>query len=70
MPAMRRYRVTETREVEVDANNAVDATRIAGLAFEKGQNPDNGVTKDLSLEGVWGNTVNRIRTIDISTMED
>ena len=71
MPAIRRYRVSETREVDVDARTAVEAAQIADVAFRNGQNSDHGVVvQDLSLEGTWGNTVTEIRTTDITVREN
>lgn len=70
MPTIRRYRVVEMREVYVDANTAVDATRIAGAAFEHGQDERYGVAQGKAPEGIWGNAVTQVRTIDISTTED
>lgn len=70
MPTMRRYRVVETREVYVDANDVVGATQIAGAAFEHGQNAAHGVAQGKGPEGVWGNTVTQIRAIDILTTEE
>lgn len=70
MPAMRRYRVTETREVYVDANDLVGATRIAGAAFEHGQNSSYGVAQGQAPEGIWGNTVTQIRAIDMTATEE
>lgn len=70
MPQMRRYRVVEMREVYVDANTAVDATRIAGAAFEHGQDASHGVAQGKAPEGIWGNTVTQARTIDISATEE
>lgn len=70
MPAMRRYRVTEMREVYVDANSVVDATRIGGAAFEHGQDASHGVAQGKAPEGVWGNTVTQVRAIDISATEE
>jgi hypothetical protein len=73
MPAIRRYRVTEIREVLVDANNPVDAVRIGAIAFTRGQSYDGRVddrVKQEELGDVYGNTVSQIRTIDISATED
>lgn len=70
MAVMRRYRVVEMREVYVDATTAVDATRIASAAFEHGQDISNSVALGKAPEGIWGNTVTKIRAIDISTTED
>lgn len=65
MPAIRRYVVKQTREVEVTANSAVDACRIAEAAFEHGQNADGGVARDKGPAGVWGNTDTHIRTVEV-----
>lgn len=63
MPEIRRYRVTQTRVVEVAANTEVDAVRIADAAFTHGQNTDLGVANGKGPEGVWGNTTNWVKTI-------
>lgn len=68
MPVIRHYRVTQTREVKVTANNPTDAVRIATAAFENGQNQDNGVVAGPS--GVWGNTSTPVRPIDINAYEE
>ena len=64
MPEIRRYIVTQTREVHVTANSAADAVRLADAAFEHGQNSDSGIARDKAPEGVWGNTESRIRTVE------
>lgn len=69
MPIIKSYVVSETREVRVHANNAVDAVRIAGVAFAKGQNSDYGVKAGDEVQGVWGNTSTRIETVSINADE-
>lgn len=59
MPEIRRYVVTQTREVRVQANSAADAGKIAAAAFANGQNIDAGVKN--GPEGIWGNTDGRIQ---------
>lgn len=66
MPEMLHYVVTQTRTVEVTANNSEDAVRIAAVAFEHGQNADCGVPYDKAPDGVWGNTRSRIKELKIS----
>lgn len=62
MPEMRRYIVTQTRQVEVAANKLEDAIRIAEYGFKYGQNSDWGVANvDGALVGLWGNTTKPIR---------
>lgn len=70
MPAMRRYRVVEMREVYVDAHDVVSAAQIAGAALKHGQDSSHGVAQGKAPEGVWGNTVTQIRAIDISATEE
>lgn len=70
MPKIRHYRVTQTREVKVTANSSIDAARIADVAFNDGQNSDNGVKASAKIEGIWGNTTSAVRTTDISTHEE
>lgn len=67
MPEIRRYTVTQTRQVRVDANSEVDAIRIADAAFTNGQNVDNSV-KDGPV-GIWGNTVSRVRVVAVEAHE-
>lgn len=54
MPAMRKYTVTQTRQVEVSANTPVDAVRIAGMAFD-GKPTESTIDTEVEL-GVWGHT--------------
>ena len=68
MPEIQHFVVTQTREVRVTANNAVDAVRIAGAAFENGQNSDYGVKN--GPEGIWGNTRSQIKVTDISASKE
>lgn len=70
MPAIRRFVVTETREVKVTANNAEAAVQIAAAAFKYGQNVDNGVANGKGPEGVWGNTASKIKTTAITAYEE
>lgn len=65
MPEIRRYKVAQVREVEVEANSVTDAARIAAAAFEHGQNSDSGVANGKAPEGVWGNTIRRIREVSL-----
>lgn len=65
MPEIIHYLVTQTRQVQVDAEDAEDAVRIAKAAFTHGQNSDCGVAKDKGPEGIWGNTTSRILETEI-----
>lgn len=69
MPEMRRYKVTQVREVFVKANTATTATQIAEAAFEHGQNQDGSVKIGKGPEGIWGNTTSHIREIELDTKE-
>jgi hypothetical protein len=69
MPEMRNYIVTQTRDVKVTANNEVDAVSIAAAAFEHGQNSDVSVVRNKAPVGIWGNTSNRIRVIEIRAID-
>ena len=66
MPEIRRYVVTQTREVEVTANHAEDAVRIANAAFRNGQK---GLDVIDGPSEVWGNTSSRVRQVEISAKE-
>lgn len=68
MPEIKYYVVTQEREVQVVANNPIDAARIAQAAFDNGQNQDNGV-KD-PPDGVFGNTRSKITNKDIWAREE
>lgn len=68
MPEIRHYKVSQTREVSVSANNPVDAVRIAGAAFEHGQDTTHGVKNGPA--GIWGNTDTLIKVTDISAREE
>lgn len=71
MPEMRHYIVTQVREVKVTANSIVDAGRIASAAFEHGHlGTTTSVAQGKSPEGVWGNTMSRIREIDLHVREE
>lgn len=71
MPEVRRYTVTQIREIKVHANSAVDAARIAEAAFEHGHlGTTPSVAANKGPEGVWGNTMSRIREIDLHVTED
>jgi len=54
MPAMRTYIVTQTRQIEVSANDTVGAVRIADLAF-KGEPVKSTLVVELQL-GIWGHS--------------
>lgn len=68
MPEIKYYVVTQEREVQVVANNPIDAARIAQAAFDNGQNQDNGVIKP--PEGIFGNTRSKINNKDIWAREE
>lgn len=59
MPEIKRFLVTQTRTVEVTANEMGDACDIGRAAFANGLNRDNGVID--GPVGVWGNTSSKIR---------
>lgn len=63
MPEIIHYTITQTRTVDASANNVTDAVRIAQVAFEHGQNSDNGVIEAHAPIDVYGNTTSRIREI-------
>ena len=64
MPEIKYYVVTETRRVEVTANDAVDAARLASAAFEHGQfETDAGIAAGKAPEGIWGNTTSKVERI-------
>ena len=68
MPIINNYVVTQTREVSVRANSLEDAIRLAGIAFEKGQNTEGGIMSD-DKDNVWGNTTSRIKETDLGARE-
>jgi hypothetical protein len=65
MSARMYYVVTQTREVEVVANNIEDAGLIASAAFEHGQDSEGRVPFGKTPFGVDGNTRTRIRIVDL-----
>lgn len=69
MPEMRHYKVVQIREVDVSANSAVEASRIAEVAFDFGQNMGNGVIPSNLLNEVWGNTTSKVREISLRADE-
>lgn len=68
MPAIRHYRVTQTRVVNVSANTPADAVQIAESAFTGGQRPDNDVI--VKLEGIWGHPTSRVRSTGMTCGEE
>ena len=70
MPEARHFKVTQTREVLVTANTAVDAARIAEAAFTHGQDTTGGVAYGKAPQGVWGNTNRKIREIRVEVQEE
>lgn len=73
MPEIRYYRVTQTREVRVVANNPVDAVRVADVAFNDGTDPNGWPVKKLKdgEDDVFGYSRDREpKVTDIMVMED
>lgn len=64
MPEIRRYRVTQIREVEVTANSHRDAINIAHDAFEYGQDANGRLIKK-HVE-CWGDTESKIKTVEMN----
>lgn len=69
MPEMRRYKVSQIREVSVQANCAGDAVVLAEAAFTHGQDINHGIARDKGPTGIWGNTTSKIREVALSTKE-
>lgn len=69
MPTTKHYKVIQIRVIEVMANSAIDAVRIASSAFEHGQNSDRGVAEGKAPEGVWGNTTKQIVETELSATQ-
>lgn len=67
MPEMRKFVVTEIREVAVRANTTADAVRIADAAFTNGQDIENGVIDGPPV--IWGNTTTRVRQTALAAEE-
>lgn len=66
MPELRRFKIVQTREVEVTANSSCNALLIATVAFENGQTSDNAqIDKYDVLGGVYGTTLSPIKEISI-----
>jgi len=64
MPELRYYTVTQEREVKVSAESAIDAARIAELAFTDGEDGD------LMVLELPGRALTPIRTRNIVVRED
>lgn len=64
MPEMRRYKVTQVREVEVAANSHRDAIDIAHDAFENGQDANGHLIEKQSDR--WGDTESKIKTVEVN----
>jgi hypothetical protein len=68
MPEIKHYEVEQIRRVKVQANNVVDAARIAAAAFDNGQNSGNGVIN--GPEGIWGNTSSKIEVTNLNVFKE
>lgn len=64
MPEIRRYKVTQIREVEVSANTHRDAIDIAHDAFENGQDANGHLIKKQSE--CWGDTESKVKTVEVN----
>lgn len=60
MSELRRYNVTQTKEVTVEARNSADARALAICAFEKGQTSAGKLYSDIAPIGVDGNTTSQV----------
>lgn len=70
MPVIRNYVVSQTREVNVRANSLTDAIRIAGVAFNNGQNSDSSARYiQENIPGIWGDTTTPVKETDITARE-
>lgn len=59
MPTIKRFTVTESRSVQVEANRLEDAMRLAEHAFNQGQ-VGMSVNKTTMDNPPWGNTVSKV----------
>lgn len=70
MPEIRHYVVQQVREVKVTANSATGAALLAEAAFEHGHAlGSTAIAAGKAPEGVWGNTMSRVREIDLHVVE-
>jgi len=67
MPANRRYTVTQTRQIEVTANDTVGAIRVADLAFQ-GEQAESTLVVEQQL-GIWGHAHGKPATIETHAKE-
>jgi hypothetical protein len=61
MPAIKYFKVKQSREVTIAAHSPVDAVRIANPAFDK---------EARQIEGVWGHPTSEVIITDISAHEE
>jgi uncharacterized iron-regulated protein len=59
MPPLRRYIVTQTREVKVSATNLIDAVTLADRVLKGEKKPDDQI-----------NVISDIREVDVNVRED
>lgn len=62
--------VRETREVRVKAEDMQDAIALANAAFKEGQDEDDWGIKWHKPFGVDGDTIDRIRTVNVKAIEE
>lgn len=68
MPEVRYYTVAQTRVVRVRANNATDATIIAKVAFQDGQDANGSIKdKNMPYHDVYGDTVSHVVEVGVDT---
>lgn len=67
MPEIKYYTVKQTRMVRVRANNAMDATLIAKVAFEKGQDANGLIDPAMLPFPIYGNTTSGVQETGLDT---
>lgn len=61
--------VRETREVRVKADDMQDAIALASAAFKEGQDDDHTIKWNKPF-GVEGDTIDKVRVINVKALED
>jgi hypothetical protein len=67
MPEIRHFVVTETRRVQVSANNAVDAAKIGQRAFD-GEPTRSSIDVEADL-GIWGHTNSSVQQTELNVKD-
>lgn len=68
MPAIQYYEVEQKRVVRVTATNILDATKIAGEAFDAAKNNEDKLAT--APDGVMGNVLGNVEVIQLDISKE